>query len=204
MLGLLVLATLAHAMQPQAIATGFRSIFSTGDRNSMFIDADLDRRAELINIFLAICIFSMGAYISLLAYVGTEEYSFRTYGMIILITVVLLLVRAIFGMLAAFTFVPRSTTHTFFYHYYHLTVCTAIVHYPIVLLCLFWSALTPGVIILLNAAVLAFYLIAIFVKSCLLMMRTMRQIVYILMYLITLELLPFLGVFALSYQLITK
>ena len=204
MLGLLVLATLAHAMQPQAIATGFRSIFSTGDRNSMFIDADLDRRAELINIFLAICIFSMGAYISLLAYVGTEEYSFRTYGMIILITVVLLLVRAIFGMLAAFTFVPRSTTHTFFYHYYHLTVCTAIVHYPIVLLCLFWSALTPGVIILLNAAVLAFYLIAIFVKSCLLMMRSMRQIVYILMYLITLELLPFLGVFALSYQLITK
>ena len=204
MLGLLVLATLAHAMQPQAIATGFRSIFSTGDRNSMFIDADLDRRAELINIFLAICIFSMGAYISLLAYVGTEEYSFRTYGMIILITVVLLLARAIFGMLAAFTFVPRSTTHTFFYHYYHLTVCTAIVHYPIVLLCLFWSALTPGVIILLNAAVLAFYLIAIFVKSCLLMMRSMRQIVYILMYLITLELLPFLGVFALSYQLITK
>ena len=146
----------------------------------------------------------MGAYVSLLAYVGTEEYSFRTYGMIILITVVLLLVRAIFGMLAAFTFVPRSTTHTFFYHYYHLTVCTAIVHYPIVLLCLFWSALTPGVIILLNAAVLAFYLIAIFVKSCLLMMRSMRQIVYILMYLITLELLPFLGVFALSYQLITK
>ena len=191
-------------MQPQAIATGFRSIFSTGDRNSMFIDADLDRRAELINIFLAICIFSMGAYVSLLAYVGTEEYSFRTYGMIILITVVLLLARAIFGMLAAFTFVPRSTTHTFFYHYYHLTVCTAIVHYPIVLLCLFWSALTPGVIILLNAAVLAFYLIAIFVKSCLLMMRSMRQIVYILMYLITLELLPFLGVFALSYQLITK
>ena len=204
MLGLLVLATLAHAMQPQAIATGFRSIFSTGDRNSMFIDADLDRRAELINIFLAICIFSMGAYVSLLAYVGTGEYSFRTYGMIILITVVLLLVRAIFGMLAAFTFVPRSTTHTFFYHYYHLTVCTAIVHYPIVLLCLFWSALTPGVIILLNATVLAFYLIAIFVKSCLLMMRSMRQIVYILMYLITLELLPFLGVFALSYQLITK
>lgn len=204
MLGLLVLATLAHAMQPQAIATGFRSIFSTGDRNSMFIDADLDRRAELINIFLAICIFSMGAYVSLLAYVGTEEYSFRTYGMIILITVVLLLARAIFGMLAAFTFVPRSTTHTFFYHYYHLTVCTAIVHYPIVLLCLFWSAITPGVIILLNAAVLAFYLIAIFVKSCLLMMRSMRQIVYILMYLITLELLPFLGVFALSYQLITK
>ena len=138
MLGLLALATLAHAMQPQAIATGFRSIFTAGDRNSMFIDSDLDRRAELINIFLAICIFSMGAYISLLAYVGTEEYSFRTYGMIILITIVLLLARALFGMLAAFTFVPRSTTHAFFYHYYHLTVCTALIHYPIVLLCLFW------------------------------------------------------------------
>ena len=204
MLGLLVLATLAHAMQPQAIATGFRSIFSTGDRNSMFIDADLDRRAELINIFLAICIFSMGAYVSLLAYVGTEEYSFRTYGMIILITVVLLLARAIFGMLAAFTFVPRSTTHTFFYHYYHLTVCTALIHYPIVLLCLFWNALTPKAIIVLNATALTFYLVAIFVKSCLLMMHSFRDFFYILLYLITLELLPFLGVFALSYQLITK
>ena len=204
MLGLLVLATLAHAMQPQAIATGFRSIFSTGDRNSMFIDADLDRRAELLNVFLAICVFAMGTYVSLLAYTGTGEYSFRIYGMIIVITVGLLFARAIFGMLAAFTFVPRSTTHTFFYHYYHLTVCTALVHYPIVLLCLFWSALTPKVIIILNATVLTFYLVAIFVKSCLLMMRSMRQFVYILLYIITLELIPFLGVFAISYQLITK
>ena len=204
MLGLLVLATLAHAMQPQAIATGFRSIFSTGDRNSMFIDADLDRRAELLNVFLAICVFAMGTYVSLLAYTGTGEYSFRIYGMIIVTTVGLLFVRTIFGMLAAFTFVPRSTTHTFFYHYYHLTVCTALVHYPIVLLCLFWSALTPKVIIILNATVLTFYLVAIFVKSCLLMMRSMRQFVYILLYIITLELIPFLGVFAISYQLITK
>ena len=204
MLGLLVLATLAHAMQPQAIATGFRSIFSTGDRNSMFIDADLDRRAELLNVFLAICVFTMGTYVSLLAYTGTGEYSFRIYGMIIVITVGLLFARAIFGMLAAFTFVPRSTTYTFFYHYYHLTVCTALVHYPIVLLCLFWSALTPKVIIILNATVLTFYLVAIFVKSCLLMMRSMRQFVYILLYIITLELIPFLGVFAISYQLITK
>lgn len=201
MLGLLVLAALAHALQPQAVGIAFRSLFTAGDRNSTFIDADLDRRAQMLMIFLAICTFSMGAYVSIHAYNGTGEYSFSTYGVIVLISVGILLARALFGMLAAFTFVPRSNFQTYLYHYYHLTACTAIVHYPIVLMCLFWSALTPRIIIILNVAVLAFYLIAIFVKSCVLLANSIRGLIYILIYVVTLELIPFMAVLWVAYQL---
>ena len=155
-------------------------------------------------IFLAICTFAMAAYISVLNYVGTEEYSFRTYGLIVLVTLGILTTRTLFELLAAFTFIPRNIGHTLFYHYYHLTVCTAIVHYPIVLLCLFWSALTPRIIIILNLAVLATYLIALFIKTCVLLMHSLREFIYILISIVTLELIPFLAVFGLTYQLITK
>jgi len=204
MLALLVATFIAHAMQPQAIPMAFRTIFTTGDRNSTFIDSDLDRRAQILMIFLAICTFAMGAYVSLLAYLGTEQYSFRTYGLIVLVTVGLMTVRSLFELLAAFTFVPSSSVHTLLYHYYHLTVCTAIVHYPIVLLCLYWSVLTPRVIILLNGTLLALYLLALFIKTCGVLMRSWRNLLYILLFVVTLELIPFLAVFGLAYQLITK
>ena len=204
MLGLLVLAGTAHALQPQAIATGFRSIFTTGDRNSMFIDSDMDRRAQFLMIFLSFCTFSMATYVSLLAYLGAGEYSFRTYGLIVLITVGILLVRMLLEWLVAFTFVNRSAIHTLLYHYYHLTVCSVIIHYPIVLLSLFWSALTPRAIIILNGTILALYLIGLLVKTCGILMRSLRSLLYILVFIVTLELTSFLAVFGLAYQLITK
>lgn len=204
MLGLLVLATVAHAMQPQAIATGFRSIFTTGDRNSTFIDSDMDRRAQILMIFLSICTFSMAVYVSLLANTGAGEYSFRTFGLIVLITLGILTVRMLLELLVAFTFVPPSAVHTLLYHYYHLTVCTVIIHYPVVLLCLFWSALTPGAIILLNGTILALYMLGLLIKTCWILMRSLRSLLYILVFIITLELTPFLAVFGLAYRLITK
>ena len=204
MLGLLVLATVAHAMQPQAIATGFRSIFTTGDRNSTFIDSDMDRRAQILMIFLSICTFSMAVYVSLLANTGAGEYSFRTFGLIVLITLGILTVRMLLELLVAFTFVPPSAVHTLLYHYYHLTVCTVIIHYPVVLLCRFWRALTPGAIILLNGTILALYMLGLLIKTCWILMRSLRSLLYILVFIITLELTPFLAVFGLAYRLITK
>ena len=204
MLGLLVLATVAHAMQPQAIATGFRSIFTTGDRNSTFIDSDMDRRAQILMIFLSICTFSMAVYVSLLANTGAGEYSFRTFGLIVLITLGILTVRMLLELLVAFTFVPPSAVHTLLYHYYHLTVCTVIILSPVVLLCLFWSALTPGPIILLNGTILALYMLGLLIKTCWILMRSLRSLLYILVFIITLELTPFLAVFGLAYRLITK
>ena len=109
MLGLLVLATVAHAMQPQAIATGFRSIFTTGDRNSTFIDSDMDRRAQILMIFLSICTFSMAVYVSLLANTGAGEYSFRTFGLIVLITLGILTVRMLLERPYSDPFLRSST-----------------------------------------------------------------------------------------------
>ena len=107
-------------------------------------------------------------------------------------------------MLAAFTFVPKSSVHTLLYHYYHLTVCTAIIHYPIVLMSLYWSALTPRAIIILNAALLVLYLLGLFIKTCAVLMHSWRSLLYILLFVFTLELVPFMAVLGLAYQLITK
>lgn len=204
MLGILVLGAIAHDMQPQAIGMAFRSLFTIGDRSSMFIDTNLDRRAEIIMIILSICTFSMGAYTSVVAYLGSGVYSFQTYGLIVLISLGIMLVRAILEMIAAYTFVPQSKVHTLYYHYYHLTVCTALIHFPIVLLCLFWGALTPRAIILLNVAVIAFYLFTVLIKSCLLLMRSLKGFIYILITVITLELIPFVAVIGCSYLLINN
>ena len=190
MLGLLVLVGIAHGMQPQAITMGFRSLFSAGDRNSTFIDTALDKRAQAIMLFFAVCTLSMATYISVFAWTRGHVFSFTNYGIIILFATGLLLIRTVLEAFAGFTFVSRSGIDAFIDHYYHLTVCTALVLYPVVILSLFWSALTPAIIVILNATIIAFYLIILLVKSCSILVHSVRGFFYILLYIITLEILP--------------
>ena len=204
MLGLLVLVGIAHGMQPQAITMGFQSLFSAGDRNSTFIDTALDKRAQAIMLFFAVCTLSMATYISVFAWTQGQHFSFDHFGLIILFTTGLLLLRTAFEALVAFTFVSRSSIDAFIDHYYHLTVCTALVHYPVLILCLFWSALTPGIIVILNETIITFYLIILLVKSCSILAHSFRGFFYILLYIITLEILPLTALIMSAYLLITK
>lgn len=204
MLGLLILAYVAHAMQPQAIGMAIRSLFSAGDRNSMFIDTALDKRAQALMVFFASCMLSMSIYISLLTYLGQGEFSLRCFGMIILYAFGIFLLRTILQTFVSFTFVPRSSVDAFLDHYYHLTVCTALAHYPILLVCLFFGELTPQVVLILNIAVFAFYFITLLVKMCFMLIHSVRGFSYILIYLLTLEIIPFAALVGLSYQLITN
>lgn len=204
MLGLLVLVTIAHTMQPQAIPMGFRSLFSVADRNSMFIDTALDKRAQAIMLFFAICMLSMAAYVSTIAYTDTHRYDFDTFALIVLLTTAFLLLRSICKAFVAFVFVPRAGIDAFIDHYYHLAVCTALVHYPLLLLCLFWSALTPTAIILTNATLIGLFLIILIVKSSLLLVRSFRGFLYVLIYIFTFEVLPLGALLAVTFFLITN
>ena len=110
-----------------------------------------------------------------------------------------MLLRTALEALAGFTFVPRSSLHTLSGHYYHLLTTTAILHYPVLLICLFWSALTPMAILVLNAVVVAFFYLTLLVKSCLLLVHSFRGLVYTLIAFITLEIVPFAGLLGLTY-----
>lgn len=204
MLGLLVLVGIAHVMQPQAITMGFRSLFSTGDRSSTFIDTALDKRAQTIMLFFAACVVSMATYIVVFAWTDGQQFSFDNYGLVVLLTTVIMLLRTVFEILVGFTFIPHGGFDAFIDHYYHLAVCTALIHYPILLLCLFCSALTTNAIIILNAAVIIIYLIALFVKGCLMLVHSVRAFFYGLICIITFEIVPALALFLSTYYLITK
>ena len=212
MLALLVLAGAAHAMQPQAVATGFRTLFSTGDRNNTFFDASLDKRAQALTLLFAIGTLSLAIYFCLfnlseMPEFGssiTPEFRLSTFAFIGLYAIALFLIRTALQIFTGFTFLPKNTVETLRGHYYHLTCCTAFVHYPVLLVSLFVPGLSANIILLLNAAVIALYFLILLVKCCLIMVRSFRGLIYALIALITLEVCPFAGLILSARQLILQ
>ena len=204
MLGLLVLGLVAHALQPQVVPLGFRTLFSGKDRSSMFIDIALDKRAQVLVTIVSVSILAMAIYVTLVNVLSVNSFHIVPYLYIVLLSLAMVLLRSVVQTFIGYTFFSRGALDTFMGHYYYLSACTTIVLYPVVLVSLFFPLITPKAIVALNGAVFAFYLLILLVKCALILVRSVRGFFYIILYIFTIEVIPTLLLVYASYLLINN
>lgn len=202
MLGLLILVFVAHALQPEVVPTGFRTLFSGKDRSSMFIGLGLDPRAQAITFVFNLGVFAMAVYVTIINVMAIHSFHAVPYLFVVLLTLAMLIIRALVQAFVGYTFFTRGALDTLVAHYYNLSSCTAIVLYPVVLISLFFPGITPTAIFALNAAVFALYLLILLIKCSLILVRSLRGFLYTLLYLVTVEVIPTILLAYASYLLI--
>lgn len=202
MLGLLVLACTAHAMQPNALIVGFKTLFTAKDRSSAFIDSEMNLRAQMMTIVYAVFAAAMSLYITWTVYLPYEHFSFTTYMAIVGGTTIMAGIRTILQLLTRYTFFSKKQTETFSGHYYYLVTSTAVIQFPILLLSLFWNTLPAQCIMWLNLGVMLFYLLVLLLKMLLIFVHDLKSLLYTILYLLTLEIIPLGGLVAVAKFLI--
>ena len=204
MLGLLILAAAAYALQPQALGVAFRTLFTGKDRSSVFIDTAIDKRVLALNALFAIGTLAMAVYVVFYASLSLPSFLLSNYAWILLLTTGIVLIRTIVQAFTAFIFFPGNQLETFTSHYYYLTVCTTTVLYPITLLSLFWDALSPNTILWLHLAVIVAYLLILLLKCILILVRSFKGFLFALAYILFYEVTALAAIGATAYFILTN
>lgn len=204
MLGLLILGCTAHAMQPNALVVGFKTLFTAKDRSSAFIDSEMNPRAQMMTVIFGIFSAAMALYVTWGAFLPFERFSIVTYMAIAGCTALMVSLRTIFQLLVRYTFFSKKQTETFSGHYYYLAASTAVIQFPVLLLSLFWEAMPDALLVWLNVGVVAFYLLVLILKLLLIFVHDVKSFLYTVVYILTLEIIPLGGLIALTQFLIIK
>ncbi len=183
MLVLLLSLILLEVLQPNLIRSAFRATFTKMER--MYGDQSMD-----IMSTLTLNIFRIGT-LAMALYAFTYRnapFSFLTYVYIILIICGVLAIKALFGWLVSYVFEFQRTTALYVPQYNNLWTLFCMVLYPITLLYINASELEflvwlPITAIIVFAALLLFKQLQYFYAGP-------ASLLYLLIYTVTLELLP--------------
>lgn len=181
---LLLCGVLSEALQPGSLRLAFRTTFTRlertfGDRATNFMSS------LLLNLF-RIGTIAMSLY--LYAY-QHSPFSMLTFGYVILLILAILLVKMTLSWLVSYTFEMRRSANAFLPQYDNLWTILCVLLYPLNLLYInvsqgefiYWASIVAAG---LFVGLLVFKLLQNFYAGP-------RSLVYLLLYLVTLELVPF-------------
>lgn len=194
---------LAAVLQPGSIRQGFLTLFSTKDRSSSFIDASLDLRGKLLMFFAGAGVLAMG--FDVLAYDVVDSgasFDIWHYLTIYLMTLATLGLKMGLAAAADSIFLMRHASDTLRIHYSYLSASATLVGYGVMLCVLFAPQLSSEQGIWLMLGTLSLYLVLMLWKLLSMLVHSLRAILYVLLYMLTLELLPLGVLFMAVYQLI--
>lgn len=186
LLGLLLCLVISEILQPTTIRTSFRMVFTRLER--MYGD-------NAVSWFSRLCmdIFRMGtvAFVLYVTLYAHAPFSLLVYAEIIGIILLMLLIKQIVIGLTSYTFNLRRPYMLYRSQYSGLLtiICTAL--YPIALLDLHWGYLP--VMKWLPVPFLAIMLILLTIKLIQDFYSDAKSMVYIAMYLLTVEIIPVAG-----------
>ena len=183
MFGLLLCVTMAEVLQPETLRLAFRTTFTKLDRTYG------DRASDLISSVL-LNVFRVGS-LAMALYVFTwhrEPFSILTFGGIVLLILGIVSVKVLCSFLVAYTYEMRGAAATYLPQYGNLWTMLCVLLYPLTLLyinipesvVLRWF---PLIIIGLFVVMILFKLLQYFYAG-------FRSLIYLLVYWVTLELLP--------------
>ena len=186
MFALLLCLALTEVLQPDTLRTAFRSTFTKLERTYG------DRASDVVGSLL-LNIFRIGT-LAMTLYVFTWQrtpFSMKTYGLIILVILGIVTVKTLCMWVVSLTFEMRSMAALYIPQYGNLWTIFCVLLYPVTLLyinmpesvVLRWL---PVGIVGIFVVVMAYKLLQYFYAGA-------RSLIYLLVYWVTLELLP-LGV----------
>lgn len=182
MFGLMVCLLFTEWQQPGTISGAFRTTFSRLERT--YGDTSTSVIGQLfLNVFR---IGTLALAINLLTTNG--EFLFSRFAIIMGAILAVMLVKMLLSWLIGYTFELRRSTEIYLPHYDNLWTVLTVLLYPLVLIYIHLSDSLILPWLLLIVAIL--FLIAVFVKMFMHFFAGARTAIYIAMYLITLEVLP--------------
>lgn len=183
---LLLLLVLAIAHQPGLLKDGFRAIFSRLERT--YADSARDIYTDLL-----LLLFRLGTISLTLQtiFFSTGVFRIRHFLMILLFTVVLELIRWICIRFVAYIFLSARALSQPMAYYANLQLMLALFIYPVTLLTIDFAWVTTGAV--LTAIIFATYLILLTIRMARMFLSKPVAILYIALYILTLEILPIIG-----------
>ena len=190
MLGLLGCATLAELFQPAVIRQGFANVFSKVERS--YSDSPMKSIGQIWLFIFRIGVVSMA--VNLFVYQG-GTFEFRHYLTIAGALTGIELLKYLSFLLLNYTFQFSRQFSTLFAHYTYVNTTISCVLYPLLLLIIYIEIPLFTVICLYGIAIV--FLVMLLVKLLRVFAKDMLSCFYILLYILTIEVLPFLTIIVL-------
>lgn len=188
MLAMLIGLCSVNLFQSGMYLRAFASIFTTKERDSIFVGSGSDNRSKLVLLVYDVLLLAFTMHWLLANDTG---WTFDVFLCLCGCAAAMLIVRFLLQQLVAFTFFQRGELDTFSRHYHYLFDCLMLLLYPVTLAALFW----PSSIVLTIATCCLYLLVGLF--FCLLMYKliacfrlSLISLLYLPLYAITVEVLP--------------
>lgn len=191
MLGLLVCIGTVNILQPGFYARALTSLPTTKERDSIFAGSGSDMRSRFILIAYLLIVVSV-----LLTWSGTgnDDFSFSRMLMMTSLAGSMIIARTLMQVVVATVFFERRSLETFMRHYLYLNDSLALLLYPVVLAAIF-TPVSRTVIYVILALLVVLYFAVLVYKIIALMPMSISSLLWLPLYLVTVEALPMAGMF---------
>lgn len=207
MLLVFTLVVLTGMFKPHTMKQTLRALFSVKDRSSSFFDLSSDMRACILLSASYLLLLSFVAYVLLYLMASGVQPTFDVVNYLIVLGVVLgvYLVKTLVSVMVAYVFQPAAKIRVFVTQYFYVVNTAALLLYPTVLLALFATWLPPMWAMWMLGVVLSLLVMLLLMKMFRVFVRNIRDVLYVLIFLLTCEVLPlgiaFVGLMGYLYGL---
>lgn len=206
LLAVFVLVVLTGMFKPHVMKHTLSALFAVKDRSSSFFDLSSDARACILLSTSYLLLLSLTAYV-LLYIMAPGEPIFDVQHYLIVLGVVLgvYVVKTLLSLMVAYVFQPAAKVRVFVSQYFYVVNTAALLLYPTVLLALFATWLPPLWAMWMMGIVMALLVLLLMMKMFRVFVRNIRDVAYVLVFLLTCEVLPlgmaFVGLLGYLYGL---
>lgn len=193
MLGLAICAILAGVFQPAVIRQGFVSLFSKVERS--YNDSPMNYVGQVLLFVFRAGIVGMAIYLftynsHLATHTADGEFLFSRYMTIMGAVAATEIVKYLVSLLLNYTFQLSRQFATLFAHYTYVSTSICCVLYPLLLLIIYFGSqalTTIGLCVMMSVCWLV-----LFIKWIRVFFTSIPSVIYVLLYILTIEVLPLL------------
>lgn len=193
MLGLPICAILAGVFQPVVIRQGFVSLFSKVERS--YNDSPMNYIGQALLFVFRAGILGMAIYLftynsQLAMHANSGEFLFSRYMTIMGAVAAMEVVKYLVSLLLNYTFQLSRQFATLFAHYTYVSTSICCVLYPLLLLIIYFGSqalTTIGLCVMMSVCWLV-----LFIKWIRVFFTSIPSVIYVLLYILTIEVLPLL------------
>jgi len=193
--GLFFLLILAVRLYPSLIYEDIRSFFRVKERSSIFSNLEgRDSRLRVLYISFAFCVISLCVYFIIFK----PEYGnfvFMKYLCFLAVTTVFFLLKSLFIRILNYVFFDKKMMKIAIQSHYSLVVFLGLSLFPLLILGIYASPPTVVVVQIATVIVCFMTMILVLLKLFQLFFSKLLDSFYIMLYLCTLEILPFFALF---------
>ncbi|MGN0235606.1 MAG: DUF4271 domain-containing protein [Paludibacteraceae bacterium] len=193
MLCIPVCAVLAGVFQPAVIRQGFVSMFAKVERS--YNDSPMNYAGQILLFVFRAGIVGMALYLytynsHLTTHTNGGEFLFSRYMTIVGAVAAMEVVKYLLSLLLNYTFQLSHQFSTVFTHYTYVSTTICCVMYPLLLLIIYLG--NPTLTTIGLCIVVSICWIVLFIKWVRVFFTNIASIVYVLLYILTIEVLPLL------------